>query len=116
MATPTITGIAPATIPANAGGVVVLTGVNYNTAAVTAVTINLTPASFVVTNDTTLTVTVPNSLLGLASVAVTNPTGTVTNAALLTVTDYVIPVRNNVATLNGTFETSGTTIFTGRQD
>jgi hypothetical protein len=116
MAQPTITSFAPTSIPANAGGVVVITGTNFNTAAVTAVTVNGATASFVVTNDTTLTVTVPNALPGVATVAVTNPTGTATNNSGLTVTAYVVPTYNNILTPTGVFDTSGTSRFTNNLD
>jgi hypothetical protein len=111
MAQPTIGSFSPTTLPAN-GGALVITGTNFNTAAVTAVTLNGATVSFVVTNDTTLTIAnTPPAVPGAATVAVTNPTGTATSSAL-TITDYNIPTRNNYATHTGVFDTSGTTRFT----
>lgn len=112
MAQPTISSFAPTSVPA-LGGPLVINGLNFNTAAVTSVKINGAAASFVVTSDTVLTIAnTPFADSGVATVTVTNPTGTATDSTNLTVLPVVTPVRNNYATLTGVFDTSGTTRFT----
>lgn len=107
MAVPTVSSFAPSTVTAN-GAQTVITGLNFNTPAVSAVTVNGTPATFVVTNDTTLTVQVPQSATGLATVVITNASGSVTNTTGLTITAFVVSPGSSVFNWVGTFDTSGT--------
>lgn len=112
MAQPTIGSFVPSTIPA-LGGALVINGTNFNTAAVTSVKLNGATVSFVVTSDTVLTIaSTPYSDSGVATVTVTNPTGTATDSTNLTVLPVVAPTRNNYSTPTGVFDTSGTTRFT----
>lgn len=113
MAAPTVTSYAPATIPANAGGSVVVTGTNFQTVPVTAVKVNGATAAFVINSATQLTITTPNAEPGVAKVEITNADGTVTSTTGLTVTAYTIPTRNYITTATGVFDTSGTTRFVG---
>lgn len=109
MAAPTITSFSPASLPANAGGQTTITGTGFQTSnTVTAVTVNGAAATFSVTNDTTLVVTIPNAAPGLATVVVTSSGGNVTSNNKLTITSYVIPEVVAPSGLTGVLDTTGT--------
>jgi hypothetical protein len=109
MAAPTITSFAPATVAGNAGTTTTVTGVAFT--GTTAVTVNGAAATFAITNDTTLVVTLPNADPGLATVVITNATGPTTNTTGLTIGAYVVPTRTSSVQSTGVLDTSGTTSF-----
>lgn len=109
MPAPVLTSFAPSSVASNAGLTTTITGVNFT--GTTGVTVNGAAATFAITNDTTLVVTLPSNSPGVATVVVTNATGPTTNATGLTLTAYVVPTRSSVVQLTGVLDTSGTTSF-----
>jgi hypothetical protein len=113
MAVATFTSFTPATAPANAGATATTTTiVGTGFTGTTTVKVNGATATFVITDDTHLVVTLPNGVTGVASVAVTNGTGTATDTTHFTYTPVVVPTRSAIVAVGGVFDSSGTTRFT----
>src|SRR6478609_2530931 len=91
MATPTITGISPASGTIVGGNPVVITGVNFNTPAVTSVTFGGTATAFTVNSDIQITATAPAHALGSVTVTVTNSTGSATTTYTYTTGSTLSP-------------------------
>lgn len=98
MATPTVTGVSPTVLAV--GQTVTITGTNFNTAALTAVSFNGTPAtSFTVVSNTTATAVAPAFTSG--HLTVTNPTTTSATSPADNVTFGTVPTLTYVGTLSG---------------
>ncbi|GAA3034114.1 hypothetical protein GCM10020000_09240 [Streptomyces olivoverticillatus] len=91
MATPTITSISPTSGTTAGGNPVVITGVNFNTPAVTSVTFGGATATFTVNSDSQITATAPTHAVGAATVTVTNTSGSATTTYTYTIGPTLSP-------------------------
>lgn len=107
---PTITSFTPATGPI--GTVVTITGTNFQTPAVSAVTFNGTTATFTVVSDTSITATVPTGATD-GPIAVTNADGTATSVTNFDVTPSPVPTITSFTPTTGAVGTVVTITGTG---
>ncbi len=113
-AVPTISGVVPNSGTINGGTTVTISGSNFNNGAATGVTFGISPATFTVIDDATISAVVPAHTVGNVTISVTNGAGigtstlangyTYTNGNVNVQVSVVltIPKRSDIQWGNGT--------------